>query len=166
MQNAFYEERLYAPWNILIIGTVALASLAVLVWQLVAGSPGTQPAPDWGNWFLAGVALLFLALWVNFAALTIRVTTQGVSVGYGIIWHRIPWHNVSGCSLDEASMARYGGWGIRVGWAGGKRRLAFTTPGVPRVVIEKGQGYCSEFAFSTWNPEGVMRAVREGLGRA
>ncbi len=162
MQKPIYEERLYSPWNLIIIGAVGLVLLAALVWQLLFGPLGTRPAP---SWFLAAIAALFLALWINFSALTVRVTMDGLCVGYGIIRHRIRWHDICDCRPDESSMAAYGGWGIRIGRVGGKTRLGFTTPGVPRVVVEKRQGRCLEFAFSTRNPEAVMRAIRQGLGK-
>jgi len=163
MQKPIYEERLYSPWNLIMIGAVGLVPLVVLVWQLLVGPPGTRPAP---SWFLAATALLFLALRVNFSALTVRVTTDGLCVSYGIIRHRVPWHDISDCRPDESSIAAYAGWGIRIGRVQGKARLGFTTPGIPRVVVGKRQGRCLEFAFSTRNPEGVMRAIRQGLGRA
>lgn len=161
MQETIYEERIYSRWNILITGIVVLALLAMLVWQTTAGPLGTRPA---SNWFFAGMSLFFLFIGINFARLTIRVTTQGISAGYGIIRHYIPWSNVEGYRMDETSTLTYGGWGIRMAWADGKRRLVYNIIGGPRVVIEKRQGSFPEFVFSTRNPEAVIKAIREGLG--
>ncbi len=144
------------------MGIVVLALLAVLIRQLVAGPLGTDPAP---NSFLIGMILLFLVIGVNFATLAIRVTIHGISVGYGIIRHHIPWGKVVGCRLDEASAIRYGGWGIRMSWAGGKRRLVYNIIGAPRVVVEKRLGTYQEFVFSTMKPEAVMKAINKGLGK-
>ena len=161
MQGTLYEEKIYSKWNILIMSIVVLALLVVLIWQLVTGPLGTRPA---SNWFFVGMILFFLAVGINFATLTIRVTTWGISVGYGVIRHHIPWSNIAGCQLDKASAVRYGGWGIRLGWADGKRRLIYNILGSPRVVVEKRQGSYPEFVFSTRNPDGVMKAIREGIG--
>jgi hypothetical protein len=161
MQGTLYEEKIYSRWNILIMGVVVLVLLASLIWQLVAGPLGTRPAP---NWLLLGMLIFFLAVGINFATLTIRVNMQGITVGYGLIRHHIPWSNIAGCRLDKASAARYGGWGIRLGWADGKKRLVYNILGGPRVVVEKRQGRYTEFVFSTRNPEGVMKAINEGLG--
>jgi hypothetical protein len=162
MQVALYEEKTYSGWNILIMSIVVLALLAVLIRQLASGPVGTDPAP---NWFLVGMILLFLAIGINFAALTIRVTVYGISAGYGIICHHIPWGDVVGCRLDEASAARYGGWGIRTGWVNGRKRLVYNIIGAPRVVVEKRQGRFPDFVFSTRNPKGVMKVINEGLGK-
>ena len=162
MEGTIYEERIYSRWNILIMGIVVLALLVMLVWQLVTGPVGTRPAP---NGFLVGMILFFVAVGINFAALTIKVTIQGITVGYGIIRHHISWGNIVGCRVDEASAVRYGGWGIRTGWASGKRRLVYSILGGPRVVVEKREGKFAEFVFSTRNPEGVMKAINEGLGK-
>jgi len=163
MQGTLYEEKIYSKWNILIMSIVVLALLVSLVWQMVAGPVGTRPAP---NWFFVGMILFFLAIGINFATLTIRVNMQGIMVGYGIIRHHIPWSNIAGCRLDKASAVKYGGWGIRLGWADGKKRLVYNILGSPRVVIEKRQDSHPEFVFSTRNPEGVMKAIREGIGES
>ncbi|MBE0430407.1 MAG: hypothetical protein IBX67_01110 [Dehalococcoidia bacterium] len=162
MAGTMYEERIYSRWNITIMSIVVFALLAVLIRQLVAGPLGTNPAP---NSFLMGMIVLFLAIGVNFAALRVSVDMRGILVGYGIIRHQIPWGEVVGCRLDEASAIRYGGWGIRTGWVGGKRRLVYNIIGAPRVVVEKRLGNYQEFIFSTGNPEAVMKAINEGLGR-
>lgn len=161
MKGTIYKEKIYSGWNILIIGIVCLALLGVLIYQLMVGPLGTRPA---SNWFFVGMILFFLAVGINFATLTIRVTTQGISVGYGIIRHSIPWSNITDCRLDKASAVRYGGWGIRMGWADGKKRLVYNILGGPRVVVEKRQGSFPELVFSTRNPEGAIKAIREGLG--
>ena len=162
MGDTLYEERIYSRWNIIIMSVVVVALVVVLIRQLVAGPVGTDPAP---NWLFVGLILLFLVLGVNFATLIIRVTIQGITVGYGIIRHHIPWGHIVSCRLDQASAVRYGGWGIRTAWVGGKRRLVYNILGAPRVVVEKRLGKYHEFVFSTKNPEGVMKAINEGLGK-
>lgn len=161
MERTTYEERIYSHWNILLLGVVVLALLGVLVYQMAVGPLGTRPA---SNWFLVGMIFFFLALGINFATLTIRVTTQGVSAAYGAIRYSIPWSNIAGCRLDEASAIRYGGWGIRLGWAGGKKRLVYNIIGSQRVVVEKKQGFHQEFVFSTRKPNEVLKAINDGLG--
>ncbi len=161
MRGTLYEEKIYSRWNILIMGIVVLALSAALIWQVVDGPLGTRPAPDW---FFVAMILFFLAIGTNFAVLTVRVTMQGVSVGYGIIRHHIPWSNIAGCRLDRTSAVSYGGWGIRLARVDGKKRLVYNIIGGPRVVVEKRQGSYPEFAFSTRNPEEVMKAINDGLG--
>lgn len=160
MERTMYEERIYSRWNILILSVVILALFGVLVYQLTVGPLGTRPAP---SWFFVGMILFFLALGINFATLTVKVTTKGVSAAYGVIKYSVPWSNIAGCRPDDASAVRYGGWGIRFGWAGGKKRLVYNIIGSPRVVVEKKQGSYQEFVFSTMNPNEVMKAINDGL---
>jgi hypothetical protein len=162
MEGTLYEERIYSRWNIIVIGIVIIALLAALIRQLTGGPLGTNPAP---NAFFVGMILLFVVIGLNFAALTVRVTIQGISVSYGLIRHNIPWGEVAGCRLDDASAIRYGGWGIRTGLVAGKRRLVYSVIGADRVVVETRLGAHQEFVFSTMNPEAVMKAIDEGLGR-
>jgi hypothetical protein len=161
MERIIYEEKIYSKWNILIMSIVVLVLSAALAWQLAVGPLGARPA---SNWFFVGMVLFFLAIGINFATLTIRVDTRGITVGYGVIRHHIPWGDISGCRPDEASAVRYGGWGIRLGWVNGKKRLVYNILGSPRVVVEKRDRSSTEFVFSTRNPEGVIKAIREGIG--
>lgn len=158
-----YEEDIYSRWNIVILGAVSLSLLGDLVYQLLVSPVGTRPAPDW---FFLVIFLFFLALGVNFARLRIRVTPESITVGYGIIKHRVSWQYIADCYLDKASAIIYGGWGIRVGRVGGKWRLVYNILGGPRVVLSLKTGIFREFVFSTRNPEGVIQAIRQYLSKA
>lgn len=161
MHGTIYEERVYSRWNILLLGAVALALLGMLLYQSLAGSGGERTSTDW---FLVGMLGFFVVLLANFATLRIRMTRQGVTVAYGLIQQSISWGQVSGCQPDQATALKYGGWGIRMGWVNGKRRLVYNVIGSPRVVLYRRDGAFEEFAFSTQDPERVLAAVREGLG--
>jgi len=162
MEATLYEERIISGWNVAIMAIVVLALLAALLYQLIVGPLGTDPAP---NGFFIGMIVFFIALGINFAGLSITVGVDGVTVGYGIIRHRVEWGNIVSCRIDESSAVRYGGWGVRTAWVGGKRRLVYNIIGAPRVVVEKRAGRHHELAFSTRDPEAVMRAINEGLGK-
>jgi len=162
MEATLYEERILSRWNVAIMAIVVFALLAALLYQLIVGPLGTEPAP---NEFFIGMILFFIALGINFAVLTIRIRVDGVTVGYGIIRHHLEWGNIVGCRLDEVSAVRYGGWGIRTACVGGKRRLVYNIIGAPRVGVEKRAGRHHELAFSTRNPEAAMKAINEGLGK-
>lgn len=162
MESNLYEERILSRWNVVILAIVVLGLLAALFYQLIVGPLGTDPAP---NGFFIGMIVFFIVLGINFAALSITVGVDGVTVGYGIIRHRVEWGNIVSCRIDESSAVRYGGWGIRAARVGGKRRLVYNIIGAPRVVIEKRTGRHHELAFSTKNPEAVMGAINEGIGK-
>jgi hypothetical protein len=160
-KNYDYEERIFSGWLTAILGVATCVLFGVFIYQRLIGPVGTRPAPDP---VLLVIALVLLFVTVNFATLTIRLTTQGISVGYGIIRHRVNWSNVAECYQDKASTVRYGGFGIRLGLVNGKWRLVYNTISDPRVVVRKRYGKIQEFVFSTRNPEGVMKAIREGIG--
>ncbi|MBZ9571784.1 hypothetical protein KJA15_00360 [Patescibacteria group bacterium] len=136
--------------------------LFVLVYQILVGPVGTRPA---SNWFFLLMFLLFLGVTINFSRLSIRITHLSVKVSYGIFRHIITWENIKNCYLDEASIIRYGGWGIRIGRVKGKWRLVYNVIGAPRVVLLLKKGRFKEFVFSTEKPEEVMNIIREQTAR-
>jgi hypothetical protein len=156
VSRVIYEERLLSGWITLLLGAVTLVLLWQVVQQFQSGSTGDAPL-----WLLPLLLLLFAALTVNFAWLTIRVTDDGVVVAYGMIRRRMSWDEIRDCYLDEASAVRYGGFGVRIGSYKGTRRLIFNTIGDPRVVVLTTSATTPEFVFSTAHPEEIIRIVRE-----
>jgi hypothetical protein len=155
MNEVIYEERLFSRWITLILGGVALFIVWNAVEQFQTGSSDGAPF-----WLMPSMAVLFVVLTINFAWLTIRITTEEVVVSYGLFRHRVRWHDIEDCYADEASATWYGGYGIRIGWYAGKRRLIYNTIGNPRVVLLTGSASTPEFVFSTAQPDEVIRVVR------
>ncbi len=156
MHRVIYEERLFSRWSTLLLGLVTV----YLFWQLTQ-----QPQPASGDsppaWLIPAMALLFVFLTFSFAWLTIRITDEAVVVAYGVFRRRVTWEQILDCYPDEASVARYGGWGIRLGWYNGKRRLIYNTAGDPRVVLSTTHSRFPELVFSTARPDDVVDRVRE-----
>ena len=98
---------------------------------------------------------------INFSKLTIRITSQEITIKYGIISHKQSWTNVSDVILDETSIIKYGGWGIRIGRFGGKWRLIFNVIGKKCLLLQLNQGRFHEFVFSTTNPEEIVKIIKE-----
>lgn len=158
MSTVVYRERLFSKWSTLLLGAVT----AVMLWQVV-GQLQTAPPDDLSPWFFPAMLVLFLAITINFAWLTIQVTDEGVMVGYGVIRTRVPWDEIEDCYADEASAVRYGGWGIRFGWYKGNRRLIYNIMGGPRVVLRRRNSRFPELVFSTSRPQEVIDSVRTHL---
>jgi hypothetical protein len=158
MGSAIYSERLFSKWSTLLLGVIT----AVMLWQVVQQFQ-TAPPDDLSPWFFPSMLVLFLAITVNFAWLTIRVTDAHVSVGYGVIRTQVLWHDIEDCYPDEASSVRYGGWGIRFGWYKGNRRLIYNVIGGPRVVLRRRNSRFPELVFSTSQPQEVIDSVRTHL---
>ena len=158
MSRVIYEERLFSRWMTLLLGAVTLLMLWQVIQQMQAGSGGENP-----SWLLPVMLGLFAFLTLNFAWLTIRVTDEEVVIGYGVLRRRVKWEDILDCYPDEASVVRYGGWGIRFGSYKGKRRLIYNTMGTLRVVLRTTSPTFPELVFSTAQPEDVVSRVREHL---
>lgn len=158
MSSVLYSERLFSKWSTVLLGVVT----AVMLWQVLQQLQ-TAPVDDRPFWFFPSMLILFLALTINFAWLTILVTDEGVTVGYGVIRTRVPWNEIEDCYQDEASVVRYGGWGIRFGWYKGRRRLIYNVIGGPRVVLLRRNSRFPELVFSTSQPQEVIDSVRTHL---
>ena len=162
-----YKEIIPFHLATLIIGIFAAISLSLLVlllYQVLGGPVGDNPAPDW---FYIVMFLFFAELTyfvTNFNKLAIRITTQSITVGYGILRRTIPWDDVNGCYQDESSaIGSYGGWGIRMGKVKGRWRLVYNVMGCPTVVLELDKGRFKEFVFSTRNPEMVLEIAKQQI---
>lgn len=137
------------------VGTLVLASLggaiALATWILTT-TPGA-PVP-----LLAVLAVLAGCL-ILFPSLTVRVTTDAVTVwfGPGLIRRRFPVHDV-----HQASVVRnpwYYGWGIRLtphGWM-------FNVSGMEAVELELADG--RRFRIGTDQPRELQAAIQQVSGR-
>ncbi len=80
-----------------------------------------------------------------------------------MIRDRVQWQDVEDCYQDEASVVRYGGWGVRLGWYEGRRRLVYNVAGGPRVVLLRRNSRFPELVFSTARPHAVIDRIRDHL---
>ena len=158
MGRIIYQEQLFSKWITLLVSAVAFMLLWRLLEQLQLGSSGGGPV-----WLLVLMLILFILIAINFAWLTIRITDEEVVIAYGVIRNRIRWEQIDDCYVDEASAMWHGGYGIRLGWYKGKRRLIYNTMGDPRVVLLTRNSSTPEFVFSTAQPEDLVNRVREHL---
>jgi hypothetical protein len=157
-----YEETIFLWVFAAILSAFTSIFLFIVVYQILVGPLGDNPAP---NRLFALMALLFLGITINFSRLSIKMTSRSAIVGYGICKRTIPWEDIERCYVDEASSIRYGGWGIRIGRVEAKWRLVYNVIGAPRVVLSLKSGWFREFVFSTKNPEAVMTIIRQRIGR-
>jgi len=162
-----YEEIVPFTLMKLVLGVFiacALLFLVLFVYQALVKPVGANPAPDWVYllmflWFAGLTALIR-----NFNKLAIKVSTQSITVGFGIFKRVISWDDIHGCYVDDASaFGSYGGWGIRMAKVKGKWRLVYNVIGSPTVVLELDKGRFREFVFFTKNPERVMEVARQQI---
>ncbi|MGC9443319.1 MAG: hypothetical protein ACP5E9_00060 [Candidatus Methanospirareceae archaeon] len=161
-EKALYEERITVWSFTAILGFVSAVFVSVVIYQVLIGALGTNPAP---NGFYILMALLFFALAITFSTLRITLSPRSIVVRFGRIKRTIPWDLIERCYMDKVTNLRYGGWGIRIGRVGGKWRLVFTIIGAPRVVLTLKRGRFKEFVFSTRRPDEMVRIIRQRIGR-
>ena len=162
-----YEEDLPFPLItvvMVVMFLIALLMLILFVVQLVVGPIGNTPAPDWFYlvMFIFMLAVAFLV--ANFRVLVVRITSQSVTVSYGMIKRVIPWGDIETAFRDESPGLRYGGWGSRITRIEGRWRLAYNVIGTPGVVLRLRKGRVREFMFSTKNPEQVLDIIHRQIG--
>ncbi len=147
--NYIYEEKILSLW---LAGMLALLT-GIMFYAAVSLSP---------TLFYLVIFLLFFGITVIFVRLTITITSSCVTVSYGILKYTVPWENIEGCyHVDKSFASVYGGSGIYPIEVKGKSRLVYGVYGRPQVVLSLKKGRYKEIAFSTENPEAVIKIVKE-----
>ena len=166
-----YREEIEVPlakWLTWFFALFALGFAWALIYQLLIGPIGENPAPTWFWGLMMAIQLGVLVLLRNFRRLEVEMTKRHITVGFGAIRRTIPWDRVAEARRDERSLLSYGGAGWRLSWS--RRRggwiMAFVDPRSPRVVLELRGGRLRELVFSTRRPEEVRRLIGERLGGA
>jgi hypothetical protein len=161
--DTVYEETIPFRLGLIAVGifsAFAVLMLVLLVLQLTSGPLGSRPAPDW-FYIVMFVFLSAIGIFVtNFRKLTIRFTSQSITVAFGMLKRTIPWGDIEDCSRDESSAFAYSGWGIRIARVKGRWRLVYNVVGYPGVLLSLRAGRFREFVFSTKNVEQVLDIIR------
>jgi hypothetical protein len=137
---------------ILFFGIIVFFS-SVIVVQLVFGLPADRPA--FTIVFLTLIVAFGLII-LNFRKFNIKVNSENIEVGYGIIKKKISLNEVVSCEPTMAEGRVYGGVGIRLGVDGS---LAYTTSFGNAVKIMRRNGV--PFVFSTKNPEKLSKIINK-----
>jgi hypothetical protein len=158
-----YEETIPFPLGLIaagILSALAVLMLVLLVLQFTGGPLGSRPAPDW-FYIIMFVFLSATGVFVtNFRKLTIRFTSQSITVAFGMLKRTMPWGDIVDCSRDESPALAYSGWGIRIARVKGRWRLVYNVAGYPGVLLSLRAGRFREFVFSTKNTEQVLDIIR------
>ncbi|MBC7120141.1 MAG: hypothetical protein H5T33_00970 [Candidatus Methanosuratus sp.] len=151
-----YEETITWGFLILVISSVLIFAAGISFFAFVS-DPNADPL---SFLILLVVILIGVVVTLNFSRLSIKVTSTGITVGFGRIKTSFNWGQVEDCYLDTASALKYGGFGVRGGRHNGKNRLVYNVTRAPRLVLSvRGTKY-DEFVFSTKRPEELMRIIK------
>jgi hypothetical protein len=110
-----------------------------------------------------GLGSFFLFYALNYRILSIHITPEVLKLRFGLFTWKIAMSNIDSCFLDDTSLWRIGGAGIHFSPIKGRYRAMFNFLEYPRVVVslKQKQGPVQDVAFSTQEPEKVLRLIRD-----
>lgn len=141
----YYEEVPAHP----AIGVILFLGMGLLVFV------GVQ-VPRAPRIVLIFVSAILGLIYLTFMRLTIRITSNRISVGFGFIKHNIRLSNIDYIETRHPPWYWYGGLGIRFGWDWSIGFIQNFKRGV-RVTPINGR----RFFFSTDNPEAIVNIVND-----
>ena len=153
--DILYSERRFSLGIFLIFAVITGLMGVFLVAQLLLGPLGSQPAPTWVLALLTGLVALPGA---NFAFLTLKLTTEGVTVGYGLIRSFRRWEDLTGCEPD--TLDAFYGWGVRFGKYRNDWVWIYNTIGGARVAFLTGKSKPRGLVVTCADPEKVVGIAR------
>ena len=161
-----YEEKVRFP---LIRGVVVLFSVLTIAfliaysYQRITGQLGLNPVPLWFAVTILSALALFTAFLANLTTLSIKMTEEGVVVGFGIFRAGVRWEDVRGCDLDRvSSFLSAANWGVSMGFVGGRWRRMYNVMGYQRVELEMKRGRRA-LVFSTKDPAMVIDIIERQI---
>jgi hypothetical protein len=96
----------------------------------------------------------FIAIYLNFGKLVIRVSEDELSVSFGFIKKKIPIKDITMAKTTTARLGVYGGNGIRIG---GDGSLAFISNFGDAVKLDRTKS--RPFVFTTKNPDKLINII-------
>lgn len=151
-----YEERVSSRRTEALFVALTLGFLGLAGWR--------GAGHGWDGWTITFACLsgVFLFYSLNFRTLRLQITAEQVELRFGIFCWRIACEEIAACRLDETSLWRIGGAGIHFTPLQGRYRAMFNFLEHPRVVLalKRKHGVVQDIAFSTRQPDKVMRLIR------
>lgn len=140
---------------------ITFGASAFAAWTLATG------AAEPGAWIGLAVPLLVGSITgactALFAVLRCTVTTEHLSVQFGVLGPNIPIDAITSCEVQPYQWTKWGGWGVR----GFGRDVAYSTTGPGRGVqiVYVKDGAEQRVFVTSYDPEGIVRAVAEAKAR-
>lgn len=104
------------------------------------------------------ISLLLFFIYFNFRNLRISISSDKLTVGFGVITHSVRLDNIDYIETRKPAWYWYGGLGIRFGWDWSTGFIQNFRRGV-RVTPKRGR----RIYFSTNNPDAVVNIVNDLL---
>ncbi|MCW4013720.1 MAG: hypothetical protein NWF07_12105 [Candidatus Bathyarchaeota archaeon] len=132
------------------IGFLVLGMMGFLVYLSIT-IPGGIPQR-----ILAFIILMLGFIYANFMKMQITITSTSLTVGFGIIKHRINLNNIESIKVHRSPWYWYGGYGIRFGW---DRSIGFIQNYRTGILVKPRAGW--KLFFSTNHPEEVVAIIKD-----
>jgi hypothetical protein len=169
--DELYHEELSSFWGRFLIAEM----FGLCVFSLVAyfWIRAEAISLDWIALIFSGVFLLLGLLTLNYATLTVSVTSRGINMAYGRFRHSVSWENIAGYEMNPGSglldLVSFTGVSRtsrrKDGWS-----LIYYTAGAPVILLELKQQYkyfgwqYKYMGFSTRQPERIAELIKNHQG--
>ena len=107
---------------------------------------------------MLSVSLLLILVYSNFRSLRVSISSDRLTVGFGVITHSVRLDNIDYIETRRPAWYWYGGLGIRFGWDWSTGFIQNFKRGV-RVTPKRGR----RIYFSTNNPDAIVNIVNDLL---
>jgi hypothetical protein len=160
--NYAFNERLSSNKTEMLFLALTLFFVVLSLWRFNAAGFDVVAA------VFVGVFGFFLFCSLNYRTLAIRLTPESLELRFGVFSWTIATDNIENCYLDDTPMWRIGGAGVHFSPIRGRYRAMFNFLEYPRVVIalKKKRRFVRDIAFSTRQPDEVMRFIRQAASTA
>lgn len=156
--DVIYDERISSNRTETLFVALTLLCFLLFIWCVKAG----------GLDILAVVFFCFFSFFlfysVNYRTLVIRLTSESLTLTFGVFRWQVPLDNVAECRLDDLpTLMRLGGAGIHFMSIRKRYRASLNFLEYPRVVIafKRKVGPVRDISFSTCRPDDVLRLIQE-----
>jgi hypothetical protein len=159
-EHALYTERVSSSRTGALFLALTIIFALPAFWRVTAGN-------------LDAVAVLFFCLSgfflfysLNYRTLVIRLTSEALTLTFGIFIWVVSLEEIADFRLDDMPLLmRLGGAGIHFMLIGGRYRALFNFLEYPRVTIgfRKPRGPVRDLTFSTRGPHEILRLIGEAV---
>jgi hypothetical protein len=153
-----YHERLSSNKTLALFAALTLTFCGLAFWRL------TALPHDWLVTILLILTVVFLFYTINYRTLIINLTSDALTLKFGVFRWRMPLENIADCQIDNPPpLMRYGGAGIHFYTLNKRYRASFNFLEYPRVVVafKRKAGMVRDLSFSTRQPDELIRIIEE-----
>ena len=160
-ENDIYKETLSSKRTTALFTVLMVIFFLLFLWQVnISGFHSLTIA-------LLSLSALFLFYVLNYKILHIYISSDALTLRFGIFTWTVPHDNIAGCALDDnlPKLTKYGGAGIHFFVFKKRYRASFNFLEYSRVVVtfKKARGLVSELSFSTRQPDEIISLIQKTI---